>query len=73
MNAKRMEIQKTLEWAELFDTAPRETKRMILASLIERVTVGARLQAARSMYNSSSPPGNSLSRRCRKRLPQLHG
>lgn len=44
MNAKRMEIQKTLEWAELFDTAPRETKRMILASLIERVTVGARLQ-----------------------------
>ena len=44
MNAKRMEIQKTLEWAELFDTAPRETKRMILASFIERVTVGARLQ-----------------------------
>ena len=40
MNAKRMEIQKTLEWAELFDTAPRETKRTILAGLIERLTVG---------------------------------
>ena len=38
--AKRMEIQKTLEWAEMFDTAPRETKQMILASLIERVIVG---------------------------------
>ena len=42
LTAKRMEIQKTLEWAEMFDTAPRETKQMILASLIERVTVGAR-------------------------------
>ena len=40
LTAKRMEIQKTLEWAEMFDTAPRETKQMILASLIERVTVG---------------------------------
>ena len=40
LTAKRMEIQKTLEWAEMFDTASRETKQMILASLIERVTVG---------------------------------
>ena len=38
--AKRLQIQKTLEWAEMFDTAPRETKQMILSSLIERVTVG---------------------------------
>lgn len=38
--AKRMEIQKTLEWADIFDQAPLETKQMILASLIERVTVG---------------------------------
>ena len=36
----RMEIQKTLEWAAIFDQASRETKQMILASLIERVTVG---------------------------------
>ena len=38
--AKRMEIQKTLEWADIFDQAPLETKQMILASLIERVKVG---------------------------------
>ena len=38
--AKCMEIQKKLEWAEMFDQAPLETKQMILASLIERVTVG---------------------------------
>lgn len=38
--AKHMEIQKTLEWADIFDQASRETKQMILASLIKRVKVG---------------------------------
>ena len=37
---KRLQIRKTLEWGEMFDDAPRETKQMILAELIERVTVG---------------------------------
>ena len=36
---KRLQIRKTLEWAEMFDDAPRETKQMILAELIERVEV----------------------------------
>lgn len=36
---KRLQIRKTLEWAEMFDDAPRETKQMILAELIERVDV----------------------------------
>ena len=36
---KRLHIRKTLEWAEMFDNAPRETKQMILAELIERVEV----------------------------------
>ena len=36
---KRLQIRKTLEWAEMFNDAPRETKQMILAELIERVDV----------------------------------
>lgn len=36
---KRLQIRKTLEWAEMFDSAPLETKQMILAELIERVDV----------------------------------
>ena len=39
--AKRLQISKMLEWAEMFDTAPRETKQMILSNIIERVTVGS--------------------------------
>lgn len=39
--AKRLQITKMLEWAEMFDTAPRETKQMILSNIIERVTVGS--------------------------------
>ena len=38
--AKRQQIDKMLEWAQMFDTAPRETKLMILSNIIERVTVG---------------------------------
>lgn len=40
LSAKRLEIQKALEWAELFDQASREAKQMILQNIIERVTVG---------------------------------
>lgn len=36
---KRLQIRKTLEWAEMFDDVPRETKQMILAELIGRVEV----------------------------------
>lgn len=38
--AKRQQIRKVTEWAEIFDNAPNATKQMILANLIERVTVG---------------------------------
>ena len=38
--SKRQQIDKMLEWAHMFDTAPRETKQMILSNIIERVTVG---------------------------------
>lgn len=40
LSTKRLEIKKTLEWAELFDQASREVKQMILQNIIERVTVG---------------------------------
>lgn len=38
--AKRLQIKKTLEWAELFDSASREVKQMIILNIVERVTVG---------------------------------
>ena len=39
---KRDQFNQTLKWADMFDAAPRETKHMILASLIDRVEVGSR-------------------------------
>lgn len=38
---KREQFHQTLKWADMFDAAPRETKHMILASLIDRVEVGS--------------------------------
>ena len=37
--AKRLQIKKTLELTELFDSAQREVKQMIILNIIDRVTV----------------------------------
>ena len=38
--AKRLQINKTLEWAALFDETSREAKQMIISQIVERVDVG---------------------------------
>ncbi|MDD3335975.1 MAG: SH3 domain-containing protein [Eubacteriales bacterium] len=39
LTAKRLQITKTLEWAKLFDNASTEAKQMIIANIVEHVTV----------------------------------
>ena len=36
---KHLQINKALEWAELFDDASTEAKQMIISNIVERVTV----------------------------------
>lgn len=38
--AKRLQINKTLEWAAMFDEVSREAKQMIITQIMERVDVG---------------------------------
>ena len=46
-------------WAEEFDTAPLEMKRMILSQLIERVEVGRKYQVTdKAKYGISAILGN---------------
>ena len=40
LTVKRLQFKKNLEWAEVFDTTPMESQRMILSNIIDRVTVG---------------------------------